>query len=159
MNPYAELIAKEEAKLVLLRKKVASCERLIAALRGTDSDDIDAAIAKQIDQESPVALEDLQGASTQVNIETAALIVPVLSGMRIRKDSVAPLVLQYLGREGKTLDQIEAYMESIGKPTTRGSLRTMLMNLRVKNKLVDSPKHGFYRLSDDGIREIGLDLT
>ncbi|MBI4937279.1 MAG: hypothetical protein HY846_03525 [Nitrosomonadales bacterium] len=150
MNPYAELISKEEAKLELLRKKVAACEQLIAALRGTDTDDVDAAISKQIGQKS-VALDGKTKDSQQS--------APVIAGMRTRKDSIAPLVLQYLGMEGKKLDDIEAYMISIGKQTTRGSLRTMLMNLRVTNGLVESPSAGFYKLSKAGAKAIGLDLV
>lgn len=151
MNPYAELIAKEEAKLKLLRKKVASCEQLIAALRGTDTDDIDVAIAKQIGQGS-------------ISIESHAPIVeqhiaPVVSGLRVRKDSNSPLVLHFIGREGKSLDEIEKYMISVGKPTSRGSLRTMMMNLRVKNGYVDSPSAGFYKLSESGAKAIGFDLV
>ncbi|HUW27884.1 MAG TPA: hypothetical protein VMV97_04680 [Sulfuriferula sp.] len=150
MNPYAELIAKEEAKLELLRKKVASCEQLIAALRGTaESDDIDVAIAKQIGQK-PVAPDH--------EVNRSQISTPTIQGMRMRKDSVAPLVLQYLGIEGKKLDEIEAYMKSIEKPTTRGSLRTMLMNLRVNNGLVDSPSAGFYKLSEKAVKAMGLDL-
>lgn len=150
MNPYAELIAKEEAKLELLRKKVAACEQLIAALRGTDTDDVDAAISKQIGQK-PIALDGKTKESQQN--------APVVAGMRTRKDSIAPLVLQYLGMEGKKLDDIEAHMISIGKQTTRGSLRTMLMNLRVNNGLVESPSAGFYKLSKAGANAIGLDLA
>lgn len=148
MNPYEELIAKEEAKLKLLRRKIAACEQLIAALRGTDTDDIDAAISKQLGQGA--SSHDSHTSETQP-------VVQLVPGIRIRKDSVSPLVLQYLGTEGKSLDDIEAHMTSIGKPTTRGSLRTMLMNLRVKNKLVDSPSAGFYRLSKAGAKAIGVD--
>ncbi|HUW39060.1 MAG TPA: hypothetical protein VMV91_17190 [Rhodocyclaceae bacterium] len=147
MNPYEELIAKEEAKLKLLRKKVAACEQLIAALRGTDTDDIDAAIAKQIGQSAVVQ---------DSHVSNAQQGGPIVAGIRTRKDSVAPLVLQYLGRDGKTLDEIESYMASIANPTTRGSLRTMLMNLRVKNQLVENPSHGFYKLSEAGAKAIGL---
>jgi len=150
MNPYAELIAKEEAKLELLRKKVAACEQLISALRGTDTDDVDAAISKQIGQKVI--------ASDNSAVKGSQQSVPVIAGMRTRKDSVAPLVLQYLGIEGKKLDDIEAHMISIGKPTTRGSLRTMLMNLRVNNGLVESPSAGFYKLSKAGAKAIGLNL-
>ena len=150
MSPYAELIAKEEAKLVLLRKKVASCEQLIALLRETDTDDVDAAIAKQIDQK-PAALENLL-------VTPVTPSKPALAGMRMRKDSVAPLVLQFIGREGKSLDEIESHMVSIGKPTTRGTLRTMMMNLRQKNGYVDNPSSGFYKLSEAGAKAIGLDL-
>ena len=149
MNPYAELIAKEEAKLDLLRKKVAACEQLIAALRGTDTDDIDAAIARQIGQSS---------AAQEGNAKGAQLSVPSVSGMRIRKDSSAPSVLQYLGKEGKSLDDIEAHMKSIGRLMSRGTLRTMLMNLRVNNGFVESPQPGFYKLSEAGAKAIGLDL-
>lgn len=148
MNPYAELIAKEEAKLVLLRKKVAACEQLIAALRGTDTDDIDAAIAKQIGQSY---------AAPEGRSKDGKVSAPSVSGMRIRKDSSAPSVLQYLGKEGKGLDDIESHMKSIGRPVNRGALRTMLMNLRVINGFVDSPKQGFYKLSEAGAKAIGLD--
>lgn len=149
MNQYAELIAKEEAKLELLRKKVAACEQLIAALRGTDTDDVDAAISKQIGQKS-VALDSKTKESQQG--------APSIAGMRTRRDSIAPIVLQYLGMDGKRLDDIEAHMISIGKQTTRGSLRTMLMNLRVNNGFVESPTAGFYKLSKAGAKAIGLDL-
>lgn len=149
MNPYEELIAKEEAKLKLLRKKVVACEQLIALLRGTDTDDIDAAISKQLDQ----------GASSHdLHTSEAQPVVQLVRGMRIRRDSVAPLVLQYLGTEGKSLGDIEAHMSAIGKPTTRGSLRTMLMNLRVKNHFVENPSAGFYKLSKAGAKAIGFDL-
>jgi hypothetical protein len=146
MNPYAELISKEEAKLELLRKKVSACEQLIAALRGTDADDIDVAIAKQMGQSTPTVINATPGQ------------IPSVSGMRMRKDSAAPLVLQYLGKDGKTLDEIESHMASIGRPVSRASLRTMLMNLRKVNKFIDSPKMGFYKLSDAGATAIGLDL-
>lgn len=150
MNPYAELIAKEKVKLELLRKKVAACEQLIAALSGTDTDDIDVAIAKQIGQ-SPSTLG--------VQEKAMSVSPPSISGMRVRKDSTAPMVLQYLGKDGKSLDEIAAHMESIGKPTSRGSLRTMLMNLRVNNGFVDNPSKGFYKLSEAGAKAIGFDLV
>lgn len=146
MNPYAELIAKEEAKLELLRKKISACEQLIAALRGTDADDIDVAIAKQMGQSMPMVINATPSQALSV------------SGMRMRKDSTAPQVMQYLGKEGKTLDEIEAHMAAIGRPVSRASLRTMLMNLRKVNNFVDSPKMGFYKLSETGAKAIGLDL-
>lgn len=150
MNPYAELIAKEEAKLEILRKKVASCEQLIAALRGTDTDDIDVAIAKQMGQ-IPIPIES--PASTVDQPSTL-----IVSGLRVRKDSVSPSVLQFIGLEGKTLDEIESHLITVGKQVTRGTLRTMMMNLRTKYGYVDSPKAGFYKLSDAGAKAIGFDL-
>ena len=146
-NPYAELIITEKAKLELLRKKVAACELRIAALSGIDADDIDLAIAKQMGQSPSVPV---------AQPETTHL--PSIKGMRVRKDSISPLVLQCLGKDGKSLDEIESYMASIGKPVTRGTLRTMLMNLRVINEFVENPSRGFYKLSDAGVRAIGFDL-
>ena len=147
MNPYAELIITEKAKLELLQKKVAACEQRIAALSGIDDDDIDVAIAKQMGEN--LSVHDVQPKTTPL---------PSIKGMRVRKDSVSPLVLQCLGRDGKSLSQIESYMASIGKPVTRGTLRTMLMNLRVNNGFVENPSKGFYKLSDLGVKAIGLDL-
>lgn len=148
MNPYHELIAKEKAKLELLRKKVAACEQLIAALNGTDTDDIDIAIAKQMGQVSPVP--DKQATN-------APLPLPSITGMRVRKDSISPLVLQYIGKDGRSLDEIETHMKDIGRTASRGALRTMLMNLRVNNGFVESPSKGFYKLSDAGVKAVGFD--
>ena len=145
MNPYSEAIAKEEAKLELLLKKVEICKQVIAALRGADSDDIDAAISKQIGQSAPPSA--IQKPASKGGI-------PVISGLRTRSDSVAPFILQYIGEEGKTLDEIASHLKSIEKSTTRGTLRTLLMNLRVRHGFIENPNTGFYKLSEKGLKAV-----
>ncbi len=155
MSQYTDLIVKEEAKLELLRKKVAACERLIAALRGAEADDVDAAIAKQISTVSHAKRTEMSAQPS----EEKAVVVPVWPGIRVRKGAIAPLILQFIGREGKSLDDIEQYIASTGKPTSRGTLRTVLMNLRAKNGFVDNPAPGFYKLSEAGAKAIGFNLV
>ena len=138
---YTSLIAKEEAKLELLRKKVAVTEQVIQALRGIDTDDIDTALTKQIGNVVPVS---------HVRRQSDAPAAVSVSRMPARKESVVPVVLEFLGKDGKTMDQLAEYMKMNKHTVTRAGLRTLLMNLRKNKGLVDNPMHGFYKLSDAG---------
>lgn len=156
MNSYDELIRQEEAKLTLLRQKVAACEQRIAALRTlAQSDDIDEAVASAVvaaaarerDAQSiaqPPTVPQVGGASG------AELPAERGDGRQVRKDSVVIDVLSYLQDGVKSLDEISGHLKHIGRERSRGYLRTALMTWRTKNAWVVNPQPGRYGLSTQG---------
>lgn len=142
MNPYVALIQQEEQKLELLKLKVQQCENRIATLRSlVDADGVDEALSKQL------------GQAREVKKPKGEKPKAIPSGsLRVRSDSVALTILPYVGADGKTLSEIDHYMNiEQSKEVHKGSLRTALMNLRVKHGLIENPRKGFYKLSEAGL--------
>ncbi len=84
------------------------------------------------------------------SLRGAESTAPVSEPIARSRDVIAPVVLAYLGKKGKTMDELSEYMKSSGYSTSRASLRTLLMNLRKQKGFVDNPRHGFYKLSVTG---------
>ena len=149
MDTYEALIRQEEAKLTLLRQKVAACEQRIAALRTlAQTDDVDDAIASAVGR----AAQASQAAQLQLiapAVEAAA--VSRGDGRQVRKDSVVIEVLSFLRGGVKTLDEVEAHLRAKGKVRSRGYLRTALMTWRTSNGWVANPQPGRYGLTDQGV--------
>ncbi len=146
MDAYQTLIEQEEAKLTLLRQKIAACEQRIAALRTlAQTDDVDDAITTAIGKvpaPPPAVVSELA--------EGREAPVARADGRRVRKDSVVIEVLTFLRTGVKSLDEIEKRLTKIGKTRSRGYLRTALMGWRAKNHWIDNPRPGRYGLSKVG---------
>ena len=154
MDTYQTLIQQEEAKLTLLRQKVAACEQRIAALRTlAETDDVDDAISSAVVRAAAEA-----GARVQLIAKPHA---PTPAGPRdggqirgdgrqVRKDSVVIEVLSLLRTGVKNLDEVEAHLNVLGKQRSRGYLRTALMTWRTTNGWVTNPNPGRYGLTDAG---------
>lgn len=164
MNPYEPLIRQEQAKLELLRAKVASCEQRIAALQSlAQSDDVDDALASAVIRASapatvsPSALTPALGVATgaEAAVESSGSLTMLqdsnADGRKVRSDSVVLDVLAFLQAGEKSLDEVANHLVAVGKGRSDGYLRTALMNWRVKNGWVLNPHPGRYGLSDAGL--------
>jgi len=148
MDTYEALIRQEEAKLTLLRQKVAACEQRIAALRTlAETDDVDDAIA------SAVGRAVQAGTATQAQLIAPTPGVepaPRSDGRQVRKDSVVIEVLSFLRGGVRTMDEVDGHLRSLGKERSRGYLRTALMTWRTKNGWVTNPRPGSFGLAAEG---------
>ena len=148
MDTYEALIRQEEAKLTLLRQKVAACEQRIAALRTlAQTDDVDDAIASAVGRAAQA------GEAAQLQLIAAATDAPGApraDGRQVRKDSVVIEVLSFLRGGVRTLDEVDGYLRALGKPRSRGYLRTALMTWRTTNGWVVNPRPGSYGLTSEG---------
>ena len=151
MDTYEALIRLEEAKLTLLRQKVAACEQRITALRTlAQTDDVDDAIASAVER---VAADRGDLAAAPVEVLAPGTAPPWEAkgdGRKVRSDSVVIDVLSLLRGGVKSLDEVDAHLVSVGRSRSRGYLRTALMNWRVNNGWVQNPQPGRYGLTKVG---------
>lgn len=63
-------------------------------------------------------------------------------------------MITYLGEEGKTFPQVEAFLSAGGASMTPGAARTGLMNYRKDFGFVENPRKGFYRATKKGLDAI-----
>lgn len=149
MSQYAELLEEERARLELLRSEFNLCLKRIEALEflaNTVGDD-----GRFV---APPAIPGgVVSPSASVSAQPVVSQEPKGQVIRIRKGSVAVHILPFIGTQTKGLDEIIGFLQKkVGKEFNRGSVRTILMNLRVKNQLLENPEHGRYRLSQTGLK-------
>lgn len=153
MNLKNELSVAHQ-KLELLQVQVLRCQNRIAALEAliqSENDaEFDALLEKRIREPSDVALH--QNATNDALDEEQVANNPSPQKIGIRKDSKWPQFVKRLGKEGASLDELEAFAKSLGgKPQSRANLRTMMMKLRNIGYVEDTGKPGFYRASKEGL--------
>ena len=155
MDTYDALIQQEQAKLALLKQKVAACELRIAALRTlAQTDDVDDAIATAVGRaiaarsatHDATPLQTTVADAPALHTETVALSV----GRKVRSDSIVIEVLSFLRGGVRSLDEVAHHLDYLSHSRSRGYLRTALMNWRVNNGWVLNPHPGRYGLSDAG---------
>jgi hypothetical protein len=151
-NTYASLIEQEQAKIALLKAKIAECERRIEVLGSfLDADDLDTLLSKSLAPES-------QKNAGNAPVSFLQQSVPVVkrqpsSGQegfgdpKRRLSEDVQIILRYIGLDGKTLDQLESYCASQRLPHNRGTIRSLMSNYKLKHGFIDSPALGFFKLT------------
>lgn len=153
---YADLIAQEKAKIKLLQQKIAECELRIEALQSLASggDALDQWLSRSLDQRTEAHHKGLKivRAKTRDSSPQSSIVPPSREdGPKKRIGAKALSLLVFIGPEGKSLDQMLTFTTSQGWDVTRGGLRSFGNTYRNKFNLLESPRKGFFKLSDDGI--------
>lgn len=156
MNQYADLLEQERKRLEALRMEIDVCVKRIQALEFlAETGAVSARHEASYAIGTPSIANQTAGAASDYQ-PTAALESKV-PALRIRKDSIAVHILPFIGTETKTLDEIIRFLNvKLDKTLNRGNVRTILMNLRTKNGLVENPTPGRYRLSEMGLKWLRL---
>jgi hypothetical protein len=155
-NTYTSLIEQEQAKIALLKAKIAECERRIEVLSSfLDADDLDTLLSKSLTPDS-------QKSSGSVIAAVAQRIIPVvglhpnfgkdhfeyLKDPKRRLSDEVQSILRFIGLDGKSLDELESYCAAQQFSHNRGTLRSLMSNYKRKHGFIDSPTLGFFKLTD-----------
>lgn len=147
MHPFQAQIDRETAKVKLLRGKIEECEKRIAMLRSMREDD---ALDKLLDQELRTTPQSAPAPAAQTPASADSDIKP----RRKRIPENWAKLLTFIGEEGKSSDQVRAFLLASPIGITPDASRTGLMNFRKEYGFVDSPRRGFYKLSPLGAEAI-----
>jgi hypothetical protein len=151
---YTDLIAQEQAKIALLQAKIDECLRRIETLRSFENaDELDSLLAKSLFP-SPLPGPRTSSTTSELQSEQRRIEPKHVSNndghsnpkRRLSEDVVG--ILRFVGLNGRSLDELEAYCASRGYEHNRGSLRSVMSNYKIKHGFIDSPKSGFFRLTD-----------
>lgn len=146
-NSYTSMIEQEQAKIALLRAKIAECERRIEVLQTfLNADELDTLLTKSLDAPKVVSGGAVQAPLPALVFEARGYELP----KRRLTDDVQAL-LRFMGTEGKSLDDLEAYCAINGITHNRGSLRSLASNYKTKHGFVASHKLGFFQLTERGL--------
>lgn len=175
-SEFQSRIAHERAKLTLLLAKVEECKIKIAALEMLSNNQHDAfddalenamlssenltaksqnsisvnealAVAAKKVADVPVASDEFDEPSPGTRRSPLDLTAP--KPVYVRKDSVAPEILTFLGSSRKNIDDVDVFVEAIFGKKSRGAVRNLLWNLK-KQGLVSSPQTGSYVVTEAG---------
>jgi len=147
MHPFQAQIDRETAKVKLLRGKIEECEKRIAMLRSMREDD---ALDKLLDQELRTTAPTAPTPVTQPQ-------APADNEIKPRRKPIPEnwsKLLAFIGEDGKSSDQVRAFLTDSPIGITPDASRTGLMNFRKEYGFVDSPRRGFYKLSPLGAEAI-----
>lgn len=153
MSQREELLKREKLKLSWLREKVTDQERLVSTLERIPNDPLDEMFERETRgaRDTPVLAE----------LETRPLVDVWRPGSELawgkHPRRVPPnwvKLLTFIGKDGKTLGQVEAFIKEHSLPLSNGAARTGLMNYRKEHGFVDSPKKGFYMATDKALEAI-----
>lgn len=178
MTPrIAELLDIERRKLSLLRNKVIDQEQRVKVLEQLANDPLDAllerelslaaipapvsapvqpsvlAVAAKVDETADKGKHEDQDQG--YGAEPAPVEAPAAVftwGATPRNPRRVPALwvqlLRYIGREGKTYDDVKLFVRDRGLQISEGAVRTQLMNYRKDFDFVENPQKGFYRATE-----------
>ena len=160
---YADLIAKERAKIEVLRTKIDACEKRIAVLQSMDGDDdLDKLLEKQVGQSAEkqptedlfadgklgTSLED----ATQSNmVESEGQTVPPMEFPRRALDPKTLKILRFASTTDKSIGDFYAFVNSNGILWERRRIKSFLNLYKSRYGLLESDRKGFFRLSAHGV--------
>ena len=151
---YAHLIEQEQAKIALLQAKIVECERRIEALKSfLNADEFDALLTKSLSPDHQKKNEVSAAAPTQQAPQVAVEPESVSDQERYgdpkrRLSEDVQSILRFIGLDGKSLDELETYCAAQKFSHNRGTLRSLMSNYKIKHGFIDSPKLGFFRLTE-----------
>lgn len=142
MSQIDALVEREKRKIKLLRDKIAQSEAHLQALMSMRSED---ALDKLLDEE--------------LNAKPATDVAPKGWGPEVHdfKTRNKPIpsnwaaLLKFIGTQGKTMPEVERFLNDEKIPISPPAARTGLMNYRKHYGFIENPKKGFYRLSANGL--------
>lgn len=151
---YSALLEHERLKRQMLLEKLRVCEDRIKLFESLASgtDEFDELIDRQVLSAKPIASEFPIKAVGPVT-GTAQRPLHRLDSSnfpKLRSDSTWPKLVVSMGPGEVGLDDLERITKANSMAMTRGSLRTLMMNLK-KRGLVENVKPGVYRLTQIGI--------
>lgn len=144
-HPFQEQIERERKKIALLEDKIKECKARIDALLSVNSDDeLDRLLEKEL-VETPKKI-------VVVSTHPGSVSEPSKKRhKRIPDNWVA--IINFLGEEGKTFQEVETFLKSSGLGMSSGAARTGLMNYRKEFGFVENPRKGFYKATPEGLLE------
>jgi hypothetical protein len=159
MSQRNELLDLERRKLDLLRTKIAEQERRVKLL---ETIDVDALLERELglrtgaDQDSVAApsapkARALDAKRASGGSEDHMTDSPVRGWQPRLPRRVPPTwirVLRFLGQDGKSYDEVIAFIEANGLSLTPGAARTQLMNYRKEFGFIENPRKGFYKATE-----------
>lgn len=163
MSHRAALLDLERRKLALLRNRLEEQERRVQMLEGMTTDDpLDAllerelapsAAAMQTPAPLPASADDDDRDDLPETLLPPAPLPPTFSwGSQPRFPRQVPAIwvhlLKFIGREGRTYEQVTKFIEVNKIALSPGAARTQLMNYRKEFAFVDNPRKGFYKATD-----------
>lgn len=155
MSQREELLKREKLKLTWLREKVLDQERLVSTLEGIPNDPLD----EMFERETRGARNT--PAPPQLETRPQADVWPSGSDFvwgryprRVPPNWVK--LLTFIGKDGKSLGQVEAFIKEQALPISNGAARTGLMNYRKEHGFVESPKKGFYIATNKALEAIAF---
>lgn len=149
METLDDLINRERRKVALLEEKLSEAKKYLAALVATHS--------KARDRLDEILDEELDKAST---IPPPTPIAPPATSSgdyRPRARRIKPHwveILRFIGTQGKSLSDLEAYSVANHLGANNSALRSGLMAFRRNDDYVVTPSKGFYRLTEKGLRAV-----
>ena len=163
MSQRDALLDLERRKLGLLRQKLAEQERKVKTLEAMDDDPFDALLERELGLHTAHAatlevepVRPPQPAKTP-EPEPAAAGEEVLNarfnwGAELRRPRRIPRnwvrLLRFIGPDGKTYDQVTAFIAESKFAITPGAARTQLMNYRKDFGFIENPSKGFYKATE-----------
>lgn len=154
-NPYTHLIEQEEAKIALLRAKIAECERRIELLSTfLKADELDTLLSKSLELDVQRSEDNPPVQAQQSVVLHVATEGHDLPKRRLSDDVQS--ILRFIGAEGKSLDELEAFCAARGISHNRGSLRSLASNYKNKHGFVASPRLGFFQLTERGVNFLNM---
>lgn len=164
MSLRAKMLQHERKKLDLLRQRVAQQEQHVLFLESLKDDPLDQLLESELaaalePREQTPAMEVQTPADEQVAVQEAPMpvapspLAPVFQwGQQQRAPRRVPgtwvSLLRFIGREGKSYDDVKLYIKDRGLPITEGAARTQLMAYRKQFGFVENPRKGFYVATD-----------
>lgn len=151
---YTHLIEQEQAKIALLKAKVVECERRIEVLKSfLNADEFDTLLTKSLSPDSQKKIEVSAAAPVQQKDQVVVEPQPVsdqenYGDPKRRLSEDVQSILRFVGSEGKSLDELQAYCAVQRYSHNRGTLRSLMSNYKIKHGFIDSPKLGFFRLTE-----------
>ena len=153
MSQRSALLDLERRKLSLLRSKLAEQERRVQTLEAMDDDPFDALLERELSTLEvkpptplPVAAETPKPA--QALVQTPVLASPASWGQQLRYPRRVPphwvQLLTFISLEGKTYEQVIAFVAENKMAISEGAVRAQLMNYRKDFGFVENPRKGFY---------------
>ncbi|WP_434632225.1 hypothetical protein [Chromobacterium sp. CV08] len=158
-HSYATLIDQERAKIALLKTKIVECERRIAVLQSlANADDLDNVLSKTVAHEvrPQVVPQPSENVAVPITPPSAQYSSQNSSNqsfeMPKKKLSTSVIsLLNFIGVEGKSLDELENFSNEEQLGVDRGAIRSFASAYRRKFGFLHSPRLGFVQLTQRGL--------
>ena len=166
MLQRSELLERERQKLAWLQAKVKEQALRVHTIEQIKDDPLDEMFERENNGSARVQASALDGSAIAApgpaTVEMTGRAPLVQSGAAlfqwVRKARRVPAnwvaVLRFLGREGKTFREVEAFLVRENVAMTPGAARTGLMNYRKDFGFVENPRKGFYKATEQALGAI-----
>ena len=162
MSHRTELLELERRKLLLLRHKLVEQERRVQTLEQMQDDPLDELLERELAQatavQTPVqAQRGHQEEATEIDIPeppSVPSMLPMAATWQRIPRRIPPQwarLLSYIGSDGKSFAEVEAFIKNEDLALTPGAARTGLMNYRKDFGFVENPRKGFYKATDKAL--------